>query len=49
MDLWTNTNIYREYVDHAVKMQSKWCLLEDSLILKRFKLMHEEVMKMVES
>ena len=27
MDLRTNTKIDKEYVDHAVKMQSKWCLL----------------------
>ena len=49
MDLRTNTKIDKEYVDHAVKMQSKWCLLEDSQTLKRFKLVSEEVMKVVES
>ena len=49
MDLWTNINIDREYVDHAVKMHSKWCLLEDSLTLKRFNLVREEEMKMVKS
>ena len=49
MDLWTNCKIDKEYVDHAVEMQSKWCLVEDSPTLMRFKLVHEEVMKMVES
>ena len=49
MDLWTNIKIDKEYVDHAVKMHSKWKLLEDSPTLKRFKLVHEKVMKMVES
>ena len=49
MDLWTNIKINKEYVDHAVIMHSKWKLLEDSPTLKRFKLVHEKVMKMVES
>ena len=44
MDLRTNTNIDREYVDHAVKMHSKWCFLEDSPTLKRFNLVRKEVM-----
>ena len=48
MDLRTNIKIDK-YVDHAVKMHSKWKLLADSPTLKRFKLVHEKVMKMVES
>ena len=47
MDL--QTKIDKEYVDHAVKMQSKWCLLPESPTLTRFNLVHQEVMKMVES
>ena len=49
MDLWTCIKIDKEYVDHAVKMHSKWKLLQDSPTLKRFKLVCEKVMKMVES
>ena len=49
MDLRTNIKIDKEYVDHAVKMHSKWKLLADSPTLKRFKLVREKVMKMVES
>ena len=49
MDLWTNIKIDKEYVDHAVKLHYKWKLLEDSPTLKRFKLVCEKVMKMVES
>ena len=30
MDLQTNIKIDKEYVDHAVRMHSKWKLLEDS-------------------
>ena len=49
MDLQTNTSIDKEYVDHAVKMKPKWCLLADSPTLQKFKLVHEEVMNIVES
>ena len=49
MDLQTNIKIDKEYVDHGVKMHSKWKLLQDSPTLKRFKLVCEKVMKMVES
>ena len=49
MDLRTNIKIDKEYVDHAVKMHSKWKLLVDGPTLKRFKLVCEKVMKKVES
>ena len=49
MDLQTDIKIDKEYVDHAVKMHSKWKLLEDSPTLKRFKLVREKVMKIAES
>ena len=49
MDLQTNTSIDKEYVDHAVKVKAKWCLFADSPTHQKFKLVHEEVMKMAES